>query len=507
MKRALLVFAALALLLGACRGEAAEVAVSVEEERPAAIEQSPPLEIIPEPEPVHEPEPDPEPEELPTPPAPELPPLRFPFVVPVVEHPYAEEMMQLFAEFNMGFTFPPFESLDEMDMAGVGATLYLHAARPFNELADVASDIRVARRDDMTAVGQRFFGQAFYFPRGVYSNTIEPFDLESEFYGPTGWGIGPGETKYLRTDVLEDGQYIVATFLSHVIYDFDGQFPDSVLFFTWNLRDVGLFDAHFGFDFEESASFRTGQNVVDYLSAIDYIPVRLADLDTITVTFRREEATGNLIAVSSRRNPLNESVLPFHTYLQVLRGEAEFFEQRSYHSAPDEQSPGGATLAGALYRFAGDADTDILFTLVQIEGSSTPAVILELVDFGGERLVLHYSSERVYGRFIPLRGLSQLRLNGSARWSGGVMHTGTNRLRLVNGMLEAIATSSADSDLAIYIVNGEDATEAETRAVWNAHDDKDVAVWIPFDLDTLAADFAAAWDDYFEWLAAHLQAH
>jgi len=81
--------------------------------------------------------------------------------------------------------------------------------------------------------------------------------------------------------------------------------------------------------------------VVDYLSAIDYIPVRLADLDTITVTFRREEATGNLIAVSSRRNPLNESVLPFHTYLQVLRGEAEFFEQRSYHSAPDEQSPGG----------------------------------------------------------------------------------------------------------------------------------------------------------------------
>ena len=212
MKRTLLVFAALALLLGACGGEAAEVAVSVEEERPAAIEQSPPLEIIPEPEPVHEPEPDPEPEELPTPPAPELPPLRFPFVVPVVEHPYAEEMMQLLAEFNMGFTFPPFESLDEMDMAGVGATLYLHAARQFNELADVASDIRVARRDDMTAVGQRFFDQAFYFPRGVYSNTIEPFDPESEFYGPTGWGIGPGETKYLLTDVLEDGQYIVQPF-------------------------------------------------------------------------------------------------------------------------------------------------------------------------------------------------------------------------------------------------------------------------------------------------------
>jgi len=69
-------------------------------------------------------------------------------------------------------------------------------------------------------------------------------------------------------------------------------------------------------------------------------------------------------------------------------------------------------------------------------------------------------------------------------------------------MLEAIATSSADSDLAIYIVNGEDATEAETRTVWNTHDDKDAAVWIPFDLDTLAADFAAAWDNYFEWVMA-----
>ena len=229
----------------------------------------------------------------------------YPFVVPIVEHPYAGEMLALVTGFSAELIFPEFESLEEMDFADGRVSTNLYLLAPWQGDATYPGGVRV-RRQDMTEVGRRFFGEDFYFPAGVVGLDIEPADVDSEYYQ---WFRGRGGASpnyYVATQVFEEEEGLFsASFLVFWLgIDFDDtevHFVNGVSFHNPNFLEDGIrYDAVF----EEPIVIY----IRDFVSYTEGFPARLEDLrlpvpqdelPVLTVTFRREES-GNLIAISSR---------------------------------------------------------------------------------------------------------------------------------------------------------------------------------------------------------------
>ena len=236
--------------------------------------------------------------------------------------------MRLLADFSVMAGFPIFESVDKVDFTEnvvFGVNLYVMANRLNEYLLSLGGGVSVeereellhyenevsmaVRRTDMTMLGQRFFGEGFYFPRGVYAQFIMPLDSDSDFYVPTGWSGGLGHNRYLLINVYEQNGDIVATFLEHYVYTgplsvwpLDRELPvNSILFWVDEFMNRPFLSIDFE-EFEQTVYFGPETSPTDYLAYITTLPVPQGELHTITVTFRREAATGNLIAVSSRYN-------------------------------------------------------------------------------------------------------------------------------------------------------------------------------------------------------------
>ena len=180
------------------------------------------------------------------------PPTHHPFVMPeVVEHSYADEMMQLLTTFSVQALFPRFEDLDSFDFASdwtLSTNLYMLALRRSQAVSYQEAEVlieryysghpwnlgSVVRRDSLTMVGREFFGEDFYFPRGVFGVEVEPLDPYSEFYAKPGRSVGWGFHRYLLLDISdEDDGRIVATFLPYTLYINPDTYPSPHSWVTW----------------------------------------------------------------------------------------------------------------------------------------------------------------------------------------------------------------------------------------------------------------------------------
>jgi len=224
------------------------------------------------------------------------------FVMPErVEHEHADAMLALLSDFSVQVGFPEFSSVAEIDHASLSVSTNLFDLTP----QAVVEWHTIVRRDDMTEVGRRFFGEEFYFPKDIFAPEIEPFDEQSEYYVfPRGRGGWP-PTDYLLLDVSEESENLEATFLPfrlNLSWDCSPE-ARAAGYICVRSVDIGVDGAFFRVWLEFPDDFCEERDIntfYDYLKFAQ-LPVPQDQLGTITVTFEILD-DGSLIAVSSRYN-------------------------------------------------------------------------------------------------------------------------------------------------------------------------------------------------------------
>ena len=203
-------------------------------------------------------------------------------------------------------------------------------------------------------------------------------------------------------------------------------------------------------------------------------------------------------------------------YIEVLKDNTTFYGKPGHIFAGHESEPGGEHLMLNEYldRFSDDDLTFAVaqFAIIPVYGSDTPAVVLKVrPPHPGLRTILHYRGGVVYGYHAPFRGMRSIKVDGTFDWSGGADFSGTARLSLSPEFIYAEITSLSDMIRTddgsvpsifgtfepVYYIHGEVVSRDEFRAFWEAHHQKEDAQWHTFSPETIAEDFAAAWDAFF----------
>ena len=252
-----------------------------------------------------------------------------------------------------------------------------------------------------------------------------------------------------------------------------------------------------------------GGQSVNYPESEDYVLAGVETSNSSSALDNYLEPSEQNSSKDDKSSDMQGYILPVRDmYIAVLQNNAEFFEHtniiNSYLQRIDESKNQGVyvKLSESLYMRAGFPLEIERFTLVYVENSDIPAVVLHLRDTGGERLLLHYDNGMVYGYNFSYRGLFLLKRDGTA-WSSGGTIGGSIRLRFYAGFIESVAVSIADfhaGDLTIppiFYVYGEEVSEDVFRAIRDAHNDKEDAPWYAFSAESIAVDFALAWNNFF----------
>ena len=241
------------------------------------------------------------------------------FVVPEIECDYADELLEVVQGFSREYSFPKFESLDELDFESrpVSSNLYDLTVSLNDELlalergvthkkreeimANDSSVYSLVRLDDMNEVGRRYFGKEFSFPKGLVCEEIAPLDSDSEYYKWTNARGGMSFFYYLLTDVIQNNNEIIVTFLPYSPnINWHNGTIETISFN--NPKDEMYYYVRYDLGYFKYPSDEARENA-DVFSCLQYyyLTVPQEQLGTITVTFRREN-DGRLIAASCRYN-------------------------------------------------------------------------------------------------------------------------------------------------------------------------------------------------------------
>ena len=122
------------------------------------------------------------------------------------------------------------------------------------------------------------------------------------------------------------------------------------------------------------------------------------------------------------------------------------------------------------------------FTVVDMNGDGISEVILELSLPRYDKLILRYENGIVYGYGFSVRGLNELKKDGTFSGSGGAGNWGRSRLQFSLGICKRIDICRIESDAYSrwYYINEEEVTEDKFYAFVYEQDAKEDAEWHEF---------------------------
>jgi hypothetical protein len=139
------------------------------------------------------------------------------------------------------------------------------------------------------------------------------------------------------------------------------------------------------------------------------------------------------------------------------------------------------------------------FSIIDMNDDGVPEVVLSISVPLEDKIVLHYENGVIYGYEFSVRGMNCLTKNGKFTSSSGAGNWSINKVRFSSGSYEIdeLCRSESNADGNIYYVNNE---EVSTDEFWLFMEEKtkESAEWYPFSADTIASDFATAWDSFIE---------
>ena len=125
------------------------------------------------------------------------------------------------------------------------------------------------------------------------------------------------------------------------------------------------------------------------------------------------------------------------------------------------------------------------FAVVDFEGDGVPEMVLSRKP-DDNRLLLQYRNGKVHAVTRPLRGMNELKQDGSFYASNSATQTEIQKLYFELGEFETIVLASVNDGK--YTVDGKDATKSEYEAIEKEQDEKDNVVWNDFTDANLETD-------------------
>lgn len=178
----------------------------------------------------------------------------------------------------------------------------------------------------------------------------------------------------------------------------------------------------------------------------------------------------------------DEKSLSMEAYKEVLQNKAEFFSTDNKKNVYLNDFLTNKEIYGTTFELTH-------FTVLDMDGDKIPEVILELTvgNYVEFYEILHYMNGEVYGYIRVLRGLMQLKTDGTFTYSSGAADTGIGKLRFEsNASLTDIilgyteSSYNNDSTTISYFINDKPVTEESYKAFLEEQDEKKDAVWYEF---------------------------
>ena len=249
------------------------------------------------------------------------------------------------------------------------------------------------------------------------------------------------------------------------------------------------------------------QNPVESQSEAEDLPKEKHDKYIFDVEYEFGENNNEQTKISKKTQQTEST---FNTveniYIEVLQNNIGFYHVRHVYDN-EEPTFEYAKLEDILNDLNSYEDCWEFknFTLINVNGSDVPAVVLELYPVD-ERIVLHYNEGVVYGYDFPFRGMRNIMTDGTFDGSGGAYNTYIMELHFLSGLIETITIGKSDTILKddgeleqIFYINEEEVTRELWQDFLNEQSEKEIALWYEFSNKTIAEDFASAWSNYSEY--------
>jgi len=142
------------------------------------------------------------------------------------------------------------------------------------------------------------------------------------------------------------------------------------------------------------------------------------------------------------------------------------------------------------------------FTILDMNGDGVPEIIVGMSHTQVINLVLRYYDGEIYGHDFVFRSMGNIKTDGTFSNSFGGS-SGIARLNFIGGSYEyefiyRIALRWCNySEGTVVLLNDVEIPDEEFREWLDDRDAKESATWHSFDAQTIAADFAVAWGNYF----------
>jgi hypothetical protein len=174
--------------------------------------------------------------------------------------------------------------------------------------------------------------------------------------------------------------------------------------------------------------------------------------------------------------------LAMEAYKAVLENKAEFFSTDNKKNIYLNDFLTNKEIYGTAFK-------PTRFAVLDMDGDKISEVVLELAVGSDAEFyeVLHYTNGKVYGYIRVLRGLMQLKTDGTFTYSNSAADTGVAKLRFEpNGgetdiILGYTKSSQNNGSISIsYFINDKPVTEEVYKSFIKEQDQKKDAVWYEF---------------------------
>jgi len=176
----------------------------------------------------------------------------------------------------------------------------------------------------------------------------------------------------------------------------------------------------------------------------------------------------------------SEKKLVMEAYKAVLQNKTTFFSTDNKKNVYLKDLLTNKELYGTVFKVTH-------FAVLDMDGDNIPEVVLELTVGNDVQFyeVLHYMNNEVYGYIQVLRGLQELKADGTFNYSNGALDNGYGKLTFKSDICETnilgyCQPSTTDSTTELYFINNKSVTEELYKSYVKEQGGKKDAVWYDF---------------------------
>lgn len=118
--------------------------------------------------------------------------------------------------------------------------------------------------------------------------------------------------------------------------------------------------------------------------------------------------------------------------------------------------------------------------IVDLDADGVPELLVKVLRIG--QLVLHVHDNEVYGSFLSVREMTDVKIDGSFLWSSSAALSGWSKIRFVNGTYESVEILKGDYENEQWFRGENIITEEEFRDLFDTQANKENIEWFEKEL-------------------------